>query len=70
MVGLLMKYKWTDSKGTHFEESQGDIKAKIENKISNSENRWLGNPLRQYLEHTLKHICTNLWIQSASGQMK
>ncbi|MBB1194958.1 hypothetical protein DNC80_14915 [Flavobacterium sp. SOK18b] len=60
---LVNEIKWTDSKGTHFEESQGDIKAKIENKISNSEIDGLGNPLRQYLEHTLKDICINLDVK-------
>ncbi len=60
---LVNEIKWTDSKGTHFEESQDDIKSKIENKISNSEIDGLGNPLRQYLEHTLKDICINLDVK-------
>jgi hypothetical protein len=53
-----------------FEESQGDIKAKIENKISNSRIDGLGNPLRQYLEHTLKTYVSILMLKKASGQMK
>lgn len=60
---LVNEIKWTESKGTHFEESQGDIKAKIEKKISESEVDGLGNPLRQYLEHSLKDICINLDVK-------
>lgn len=60
---LVNEIKWTESVGTHFEESQGDIKAKIEKKISNSEVDGLGNPLRQYLEHSLKDICINLDVK-------
>ncbi len=60
---LVNEIKWTESKGTHFEESQGDIKAKIERKISESEVDGLGNPLRQYLEHSLKDICINLDVK-------
>lgn len=60
---LVNEIKWTESKGTHFEESQGDIKAKIERKISESEVDDLGNPLRQYLEHLLKDICINLDVK-------
>jgi hypothetical protein len=60
---LVNEIKWTESKGTHFEESQGDIKAKIEKKISESKVDGLGNPLRQYLEHSLKDICINLDVK-------
>lgn len=60
---LVNEIKWTESKGTHFEESQGDIKAKIEKKISESEVDGLGNPLRQYLEYSLKDICINLDVK-------
>jgi len=60
---LVNEIKWTELKGTHFEESQGDIKAKIEKKISESEVDNLGNPLRQYLEHSLKDICINLDVK-------
>jgi energy-coupling factor transporter ATP-binding protein EcfA2 len=60
---LVNEIKWTESKGTHFEESQGDIKAKIEKKISDSKVDGLGNPLRQYLEHSLKNICINLDVK-------
>ncbi len=60
---LVNEIKWTEAKGTHFEESQGDIKSRIEKKLSESEVDGLGNPIRQYLESLLKEICMNLDVK-------
>ncbi len=60
---LVNEIKWTAAKGTHFDESQGDIKTKIEKKLSESEVDGLGNPIRQYLESFLKEICMNLDVK-------
>lgn len=60
---LINEIKWTEVKGTHFEESKGDIKSMIENKLSESNIDELGNPIRRYLESTLKEICINLDVK-------
>ena len=60
---LVNEIKWTEAKGTHFVESQGDIKYRIEKKLSESEVDGLGNPIRQYLELSLKEICMNLDVK-------
>lgn len=60
---LVNEIKWTEAKGTHFEESQEDIKSKIEEKLTESEVGGLGNLIRQYLESTLKEICMNLDVK-------
>jgi hypothetical protein len=60
---LVNEIKWTEAKGTHFEESQGDIKSRIEKKLLESDIDGLGNPIRKYLESTLKEICMNLDVK-------
>jgi wobble nucleotide-excising tRNase len=60
---LVNEIKWTEDKGTHFEESQGDIKSRIEKKLLESDIDGLGNPIRKYLESTLKEICMNLDVK-------
>lgn len=60
---LVNEIKWNEAKGTHFEESQGDIKTKIEKMLSESQVDGLGNPIRKYLESSLKDICMNLDVK-------
>lgn len=60
---LVNEIKWTEDKGTHFEESKGDLKSRIEGKLAASDIESLGNPIRQYLESTLKDICMNLDVK-------
>ncbi|WP_029268853.1 hypothetical protein [Flavobacterium sp. KJJ] len=60
---VVNEIKWTESRGTHFEDSTGELKAKIEKKIAGSEIDGLGNPLRKYLEYSLKEICINLDVK-------
>lgn len=60
---IVNEIRWTEFRGTHFEESQGDIKSKIEKRLSEFEVDGLGNPIRQYLESSLKEICINLDVK-------
>ena len=60
---LVNEIKWTEDKGTHFEESKGDLKSRIESKLAASDIDDLGNPIRQYLESSLKEICINLDVK-------
>jgi hypothetical protein len=60
---LVNEIKWTEDKGTHFEESKGDLKSRIESKLAASDIEGLGNPIRQYLESSLKEICINLDVK-------
>mgnify|MGYP001612667470 CR=1 FL=1 len=60
---LINEIKWTDSKGTHLEEKSNDLKELIETSIVNSSIDFLGNPIRKYLEHSLKDICSNLDVK-------
>jgi hypothetical protein len=55
--------KWTSSKGTHLDEQPGDLKELIQAGIANSSIDLLGNPIRKYLEHSLKEICLNLEVK-------
>jgi|SRR5690554_217426 len=60
---LVNEIKWTESKGTHFEESRGDLKFKIEKHLSEAEVDDIGNHIRRYLESSLKEICMNLDVK-------
>lgn len=55
--------KWTEEKGTHFEEKPNDLKEFIERELSNSSVETLGNPIRKYLEAILKDIAINLDVK-------
>ena len=60
---LINEIKWTDSNGTHLEKKPSDLKELIETSIANSSIDLLGNPIRKYLEHSLKDICLNLDVK-------
>jgi len=62
-VWLINEIKWTEDKGTHFEEFQGDLKSRIEKMLAETNTNGLGNSMRQYLEHSLKEICINLDVK-------
>ena len=47
----------TNTKGTHLEERPSDLKELIQAGIASSSVDLLGNPIRKYLEHSLKEIC-------------
>jgi len=60
---LISEIKWSESKGAHLEESAGNLRQRIEYKISNNIDDDLGNNIRIYLEHILKDIAFNLKIK-------
>lgn len=57
---LINEIKWTDAKGTHLEEKPNDLKELIEINLAGSNVDNLGNPIRRYLEHSLKEIAWNI----------
>lgn len=60
---LINEIRWTEAKGTHLDELPNDFKELIETSIANGDINFLGNPIRKYLEHTLKNICLNLEVK-------
>ncbi len=57
---LINEIKWTEAKGTHLEEEPSDLRERIETNLANSKIDSLGNPIRRYLEHSLKDIALNI----------
>ena len=57
---LIKKMYWDHDNGAIIEEPLIDLKARIEDKIKNSDISELGNMIRKYLEHILKGICHEL----------
>lgn len=51
--------KWSDSKGTHFDETPKELKDFIENNLSQGLSNSMGNPIRRYMEQILKDIASN-----------
>jgi len=51
--------KWSESKGTHFDETPNELKDFIEHNLSNGISNGMGNPIRRYLEQKLKDIASN-----------
>lgn len=60
---LIKEIRWSEDKGTHIEESTGDLKQLIETKLAEGDTGLLGNPTRRYLEHILKKIALNLEVK-------
>ncbi|MDP3469602.1 MAG: hypothetical protein Q8S11_14780 [Daejeonella sp.] len=60
---LIGEIKWTESDGTYLEEKPNDLKAFIETELAKSSIEALGNPIRKYLEFTLKEICLNFDVK-------
>lgn len=60
---LIGEIKWTESEGAHLEEKPNDLKAFIEDSLAKSAIEALGNPIRKYLEFTLKEICLNFDVK-------
>jgi chromosome segregation ATPase len=54
---------WSDTNGTYIEEKPNELKELIESYIADGKSENLGNPLRRYLEHSLKDICYNLDVK-------
>ncbi|HZK03465.1 MAG TPA: hypothetical protein VFC94_03555, partial [Bacteroidaceae bacterium] len=57
---LINEIKWTDKRGTYFDTEPSELKERIENGLANSKISDLGNPIRRYLEHSLKEIAVNI----------
>ena len=57
---LINEIKWTEDKGTHLEEEPNDLRERIETNLADSKIDSLGNPIRRYLEHSLKDIALNI----------
>ncbi|GHT04181.1 hypothetical protein AGMMS49929_08170 [Endomicrobiia bacterium] len=60
---LINTVKWSETKGTYFEEKPSDLKEFIEKEFADGRAETLGNPIGQHLEHILKDICFNLEAQ-------
>ncbi|MDT0691824.1 hypothetical protein RM549_18675, partial [Salegentibacter sp. F188] len=60
---IINEVKWTEDKGTFLNENPVDLKERIEKSITESNIEGLGNPIRIYLEHSLKEICVNLDVK-------
>lgn len=51
--------KWSESKGTHFDETPKELKDFIEYNLSQGISNGMGNPIRRYMEQKLKDIASN-----------
>lgn len=60
---LINEIKWSDTEGTHLEDKPTDLREIIELNLSKGNVDLLGNPIRKYLEHSLKEICANLEVK-------
>jgi hypothetical protein len=60
---LINEIKWNNAVGTHLEDAPTDLRAVIETNLEKGNIDILGNPIRKYLEHSLKEICANLEVK-------
>jgi hypothetical protein len=60
---LINEIKWSDINGTYLEDKPTDLRKIIEINLASGNVDLLGNPMRKYLEHTLKEICANLEVK-------
>jgi hypothetical protein len=60
---LINEIKWSDAKGTHLDDKPSDLREIIETNLANGNVDIMGNPIRKYLERTLKDICANLEVK-------
>ena len=51
--------KWSEDKGTHFDETPSELKDFIEHNLSQGVSSNIGNPIRRYIEQKLKDIASN-----------
>lgn len=51
--------KWSENKGTHFDETPSELKDFIEHNLSQGVSSNMGNPIRRYMEQKLKDIASN-----------
>jgi len=60
---LINEIKWSDERGTFLEDEPIDLRKIIEIYLAKGDIDLLGNPIRKYLEHSLKEICANLEVK-------
>lgn len=60
---LIKEIKWSDADGTHIDAEPGELREQIEDDLANGNVSKLGNPMRIYLEGTLKEIAENLEVK-------
>ena len=51
--------KWSEDKGTHFDETPSELKDFIEHNLFQGISNSMGNPIRRYMEQKLKDIASN-----------
>ena len=51
--------KWSEDKGTHFDQTPSELKDFIEYNLSQGVSSNMGNPIRRYMEQKLKDIASN-----------
>jgi energy-coupling factor transporter ATP-binding protein EcfA2 len=60
---LINEIKWSDNDGTYLDDKPSDLKEIIETNLAKGFVDLLGNPIRKYLEHSLKEICANIDVK-------
>jgi recombinational DNA repair ATPase RecF len=60
---LINEILWNESKGSFIDEKPSDLKELIEKSLAEGQVDNLGNPIRRYLEHSLKDICLHLDVK-------
>jgi len=60
---LINEIKWNKAEGTYMEDKPIDLRSIIETNLAKGNIDILGNPIRKYLEHSLKEICANLEVK-------
>ncbi len=60
---LISEIKWSDAEGTHIDVEPSELREQIETNLAEGNVSLIGNPMRKYLEHTLKDICANLEVK-------
>ncbi len=60
---LINEILWNETKGSFIDENPNDLKELIEKSLEEGKVDNLGNPIRRYLEHSLKNICFHLDVK-------
>lgn len=60
---LIKEIKWSDIEGTQIDAEPNELREQIEANLAKGNVALIGNPMRKYLEHTLKDICVNLEVK-------
>ena len=60
---LIKEIKWSDADGTHIDSEPSELREQIEANLAKGNIALIGNPMRKYLEHSLKDICANLEVK-------